>query len=219
MNAVTVLETQTRALLERLAREQAARTQRLRDEAAAQARDIVRHARTEARERIHEAVLQTRREHATAMQRRRAALDTQRRREHQAALRRWLDDAWQRLPSALETRWLDRTQRGAWCRAACRQAVQSLVHGDRLVVRIDPRWQEELRPVVERSLPVTGNGTLDVVPVAGLGAGLTITGGRAQVDATLTGLLAARERITAALLAEIETAIEPVHDAGRSTPA
>ena len=60
---------------------------------------------------------------------------------------------------------------------------------------------------------------IDVVPVTGLGPGLTITGGRAQVDATLAGLLAARERITAALLAQIETAIEPGRDAGRSSPA
>lgn len=216
MNAVTVLETQTRALLERLARERAARTRRLHDEATAQARDIARHARTEARERIHEAVLQTRREHASALQRRRAALDTQRRREHQAALRRWLDDAWQRLPGALETRWLDRAQREAWCSAACRQALRSLVHSEKLLIRVDPRWQDELRPVIERSLPATASGTFDVVPVAGLGPGLTITGGRAQVDATLAGLLAARERITAALLAEIETAIEPGRDAGRS---
>lgn len=217
MNAVTVLETQTRALLERLAREQAARTRRLRDEAAAQARDIVRHARTEARERIHEAVLQTRREHATAMQRRRAALETQRRREHQAAVRRWLDEAWQRLPAALEQRWLDRSRREAWCSAACRQALQSVVHSERLILRIDPRWGDELRPVVERSLPAIANGTLEIVPVAGLGAGLTITGGRAQVDATLAGLLAARERVTAALLAQIETALEPEGSPGRST--
>jgi hypothetical protein len=106
--------------------------------------------------------------------------------------------------------------RDAWCRAACRQAQQSLVHDSHVVVRVDPRWQDELRPLIEHTLPAGEGHTLEIVPVAGLGAGLTITGGRAQVDATIPGLLAAREPITAALLAEIEAALAPGASAARS---
>jgi vacuolar-type H+-ATPase subunit E/Vma4 len=204
MNTVTVLDLQMQALLDRLAREQATRTERARDDAAAQARDIVRHARAEARARLHEAVQETRREHAVALQRRRAALATRRRQQHQARLRRWLEDAWQRLPAALESRWNDRSQREAWCRAACQQALRSLVHTTQLVVRIDARWRDEVRPAIERDLPATVGGTLEIVPVDGLGPGLVVCGGHALVDATLPGLLAARESITAALLAQVE---------------
>lgn len=204
MNTVTVLDLQMQALLDRLDREQTARTRRARDEATTQARDIVRHARAEARARLHEAVQETRREHAVALQRRRAALATRRRQQHQARLRRWLDDAWQRLPAALEARWNDRAQREAWCRAACQQALRSLVHTSPLVVRIDARWRDDVRPVIEQYLQATVGCTLEIVPVDGLGAGIIVRGSHALVDATLPGLLAARESITAALLAEVE---------------
>jgi vacuolar-type H+-ATPase subunit E/Vma4 len=206
MNAETVLEAQTVALLRRLSREQEMRTRKARDEAAEHSREIVRHARVEARARVHEAVLETRRDVELAVARRKAALDTRERRTRQAMLRKLLDDAWQRLPAALEARWSTREARQAWCRSACAQAVDSLLDPVRRTVELDPRWLDELHGIVEAALAGTA-GAVDVVPVAGLGAGLRIRGGRACVDATVAGLLAARERIAAQVHAEIDHAL------------
>ncbi|HET7202261.1 MAG TPA: hypothetical protein VFI92_02725 [Steroidobacteraceae bacterium] len=204
MNAETVLDAQTLALLRRLGREQEMRTRRASDEAAEQARDIVRRARTEARTRVHQAVLETRRETELAIARRKAAIDTRERRARQAMLRRLLDDAWRRLPAALQARWADADARTAWCRAACAQARASLLHVDRIVVELDPRWRDELCTVVERCFADREGGTLEVLAVAELGPGLRVRGGKACVDATIEGLVAARERIAAELLAEID---------------
>ncbi|HET9694878.1 MAG TPA: hypothetical protein VFP48_10870, partial [Steroidobacteraceae bacterium] len=204
MNAETILDAQTLALLRRLSREQEMRTRRASDEAAEQARDIVRRARSEARTRVHQAVLETRREMELAIARRKAAIDTRERRERQAMLRRLLDDAWRRLPAALHTRWADVAARAAWCRSACVQARGCLLRTERLVVELDSRWCDELRPVVEACFADLEGSTVEVVPVATLGPGLRVRGGKACVDATVEGLVAARERIAAQLLAEID---------------
>ena len=140
MSSETVLEAQTVALLRRLAREQEMRTRRARDDADDQAREIVRRARGEARVRVHQAVLDTRREFELAVARRKAAIDTRERRTRQAMLRRLLDDAWHRLPSALEQRWAGAEARAAWCRAACAQAAHNLLHLGEVVIELDPRW-------------------------------------------------------------------------------
>lgn len=205
MTTATLLEAQTVALLRRLAREQESRTRRAQDEAAEQARDIVRRARSEARTRVHQAVVDTRREIELALARRRAAIETRERRARQGMLRRLLEDAWKRLPAALEHRWSNRDARTTWCRAACNQAARSLLHAERMCVEIDTRWRDELQPVVATSL---GDG-VEVTPVDDLGAGLRIRAGRGCVDATVAGLIAARERIAADLLAECEQRLAP----------
>jgi vacuolar-type H+-ATPase subunit E/Vma4 len=204
MSSQTVLEAQTAALLRRLALEQDLQTRRVRDEAADQARDIERRARGEARARVHQAVLETRRDHALAEARHLAAIDTRQRRVRQATLRRLLDEAWQQLPAALEQRWNGDVERAAWCRAACVQAAGRLLHAERTVVELDPRWQETLRNIVTATLETHGRSTPEFVPVSGLGAGIRVRSGHACLDATVAGLLAARERIAAGLLAEFE---------------
>ena len=203
MSSETVLEAQTVALLRRLAREQEMRTRRARDEADDQAREIVRRARGEARVRVHQAVLDTRRELELAVARRKAAIDTRERRTRQAMLRRLLDDAWQRLPSALAQRWAGPEARAAWCRAACAQAARNLLHLGEVVIELDPRWAGELDAAVRACFGET-TATIEIAPVADLGAGLRIRAGKACLDATVGGLVAARERIAAELLAEVD---------------
>lgn len=198
----SVLDAQTTALLRRLAREQEMRTRRTRDDAATQAADIVRRARSEARARVHQAVLETRRADETTLAQRRAALDTQARRSRQAMLRELLERAWAALPEALRARWQDDRGREQWCRAACSAAQRSLRHLDRLQVELDPQWQAGLGPLLRHSFG--SDATVTVTGVAGLGAGLRIRAGDACLDATVAGLLAARSRITAELLAEFE---------------
>ena len=202
MSAETVLEVQTRALLHRLEREQGLRTRRAQEDAAEQARDIARRARSEARARVHQAVLDTRREIESAIARRTAAIETRRRSARQATLRRLLDDAWQRLPAALEARWEQPDARATWCRSACAQATRSLLRTERVVVELDPRWRDELAPVAQAAL--RAGGVIEVEAVDGLGVGLRLRGGRACIDATVRGLVAARERVAAELLAEAD---------------
>jgi hypothetical protein len=203
MNDVeSLLEAQTTALLRRLGREQESRTRHIRDEAAAQAADIVRRARAEARARVHQAVIDTRREDEMALARKRAALDTQARRNRQATMRELLDRAWQSLPGALQSRWLDAAARERWCDAACVSARHSLRHLERLQVEVDPQWLAHVGPLLRGRLE--GPSTVEVTATAGLGAGLRIRAGDACIDATVAGLLAARERIASELLAEFE---------------
>ena len=203
MNDVeSLLEAQTTALLRRLGREQESRTRHIRDEAGTQAADIVRRARVEARTRVHQAVVDTRREDEMALARRRAALDTQARRSRQATLRELLDRAWQALPAALQSRWLDATARERWCDAACMSASRSLRHLDRMQVEVDPQWLAHVGTLGRSRLE--GPSKVDVTATDGLGAGLRIRAGDACIDATVAGLLAARERIASELLAEFE---------------
>jgi vacuolar-type H+-ATPase subunit E/Vma4 len=203
MNDVeSLLEAQTTALLRRLGREQESRTRHIRDDAETHAADIVGRARAEARTRVHQAVVDTRREDEMALARRRAALDTQARRSRQATLRELLDRAWQALPAALQSRWLDATARERWCDAACVSASRSLRHLDQLQVEVDPQWLAHVGPLVRSRLD--GRSKVDVTATDGLGAGLRIRAGDACIDATVAGLLAARERIASELLAEFE---------------
>ncbi|HEX9207440.1 MAG TPA: hypothetical protein VF851_04330 [Steroidobacteraceae bacterium] len=198
----SLLEAQTTALLRRLAREEETRTRRLRDEAEAQARDILRRARTEARTRVHQAVAESRREDETAIARRRAAIDTRARRSRQQTLRQLLDAAWEQLPVALAARWQVGAARDDWVRAACRQALRSLLHLDQVQVEADPAVLHAIEPVARAGLP--GVARIEFVGVAGLGAGLRIRSADACLDATVPGLLAARDRVAAELLAEFE---------------
>ena len=201
MNAASsMLEAQTLALLRRLAREQDARCHRIEDDAAAQAVEIVRKARAEARARVHQAVAEARREQERALLQRRAALDTGARQTRQGALGAWLEQAWVALPGALHSRWDDSASRAQWCRAALSAATRSLLHHDVLQVEVDPRWLDDVAPLVRDHC--RDGSTATMIPVAGLGAGLRIRAGHACVDATIPGLLAPRARIASDLLAE-----------------
>jgi hypothetical protein len=198
----SLLEAQTTALLRRLAREQETRTRRLHDEAEAQSRDILRRARSEARQRVRQAVAESRREDENAIARRRAAIDTRARRARQQTLRQLLDAAWERLPVALAQRWDDAAAREEWVRAACEQALRSLLHLERIRVDVAPAAAPSIEPAARAALQ--GVATVEFAAVDGLGPGLRIRSADACLDATIPGLLAARDRVAAELLAEFE---------------
>jgi hypothetical protein len=211
MNLPTsLLEAQTTALLRRLAREQESRVRRVRDETAAQSEEIVRRARTEARARVRQAIAETRRGDAAAIARRRAALDTQSRRARQGTLRELLERAWVSLPAALQSRWAQEDARLRWCDAACTAARRSLLQFEHVQVELDLSDAPTLGPVIAARL--APGAQLTFKAVKGLGPGLRLRAGNACVDATMQGLLAARERITAELLAEFESRV------GRQAP-
>ncbi len=204
MNDVTLLDVQTTALLQRLAREQEERVNQLRAEARRQAADVVGRARAEARSRVHLAVVEARQALASAQARHEAARQTQRRQRRQALLKQLLDASWQRLAPALAQHWNDTTTRAVWCRAACAEALRALLSQQGFVVELDATCCDEVAPTVRACLAGRGDLQHEMKAVEALGPGLRLRAGRACIDATVAGLLASRERVAAALLAELD---------------
>jgi hypothetical protein len=209
MNDVTsLLEAQATALLRRLSREQEMRTRRAGEDAELQVRDLLRRTRSEARARVHQAVLDRRRSDEHAVARRRAAIDTQQRRARQATLRDLLEAAWRELPAALRARWDDPQARALWSEAACAQAARQLLQLDEVTAEVDATADPGLASQLEQELRGLGAQSVKVVTVDGLGAGLRLRAGRACIDATVPGLLAARDRVAAELLATFEQLLQ-----------
>ena len=205
---VSVLQTQTEALLRRVSREQESRELVIRKGAEEQSRAIVVRARQEARARLRQAIDEERRQIERAIGERRAALDTAARRAEQATLRALIERAWERLPHAVSARWQDPASREQWIVAACGCATRSLRPQASYVVEIDADCAAAVFERVQAVLAAAGVEPVAARPVEGLGAGLRIRGGGACVDATVAGLLASRERVEAELLAEFDRLLE-----------
>lgn len=200
----SIVQAQVDALLRRVAREQEARSRRAHDAAGEQARAIVARAWQEARSRLRQAVEEERREIERAIADRRAALETAARQREQAMLRELMDEAWRSLPGVLVERWSQPLARREWSRAACRVAEQSLHAGNGLVVEMDRDAPEDVVAESCEALAEMIPSRPQFTRIDGLGPGLRIRSGLACVDATTQGLLAARDRIEAELLTELE---------------
>jgi hypothetical protein len=199
-----IVDLQTDALLRRVAREQETRCRRARESAEEQARTIVQRARTEARARLRQAAREERRSIEQTLADRRAARDTEARRRSQVAARAIIDEAWSRLPAALAETWREREARERWCRAACAAATAALPAGLACAVEVDDDSPADVERTVLSALGERTGALVEFKRLGGLGAGLRIRAGRACLDATVAGLLVARERIESELLAEIE---------------
>ena len=214
-DTVGVLQTQTEGLLRRVAREQESRILAVRSAAEEQARAIVSRARQEARARLRQAVVEERRQIERAVGERRAALDTAQRRAEQAAFRTLIEQAWQRLPTAVAALWRDRERRGRWIEAACTCAARSLRPQVSYMVEFDESLASDAGAQAREQLVAAGLEPVECRDAPTLGAGLRIRAGGAIVDATVAGLLASRERVEAELLAEFDQLL----DASRREPA
>jgi vacuolar-type H+-ATPase subunit H len=199
-----IVQAQMEALLRRVAREQEMLSRRARDAAEEQARNIVERARDEARLRLRQATEEAHQSHERALADRRAALDTSARQREQALLSELMDRAWRVLPAELAAVWADDAARREWCTAACAIAGRIVMGEGKFAVELDPATAEDEARSLARDLGGEGN-EAEVRRVDGLGPGLRIRRGLACVDATITGLLASRERVEAELLAEIDT--------------
>jgi hypothetical protein len=200
----TIVEAQTDALLRRVAREQETRCRHARESAAEQASAIVRRAWEEARVRLRQAVADERRSIEQTLADRRAAHETTARRRSQSSLRAVIDEAWQSLPAALVSAWLDTDARERWCRAACSAAMKALDPARGCTLEIDADSAAGIEAVALAALGTWAGSRVGVERVAGLGPGLRIRCGRACLDASVPGLLASRERIESELLAEMD---------------
>ena len=199
-----IVQTQMEALLRRVAREQEMLSRRARDAAEEQARNIVERARDEARLRLRQAKEEAHQSHERALADRRAALDTSARQREQALLSELMDRAWRVLPAELAAVWADDAARRAWCTAACAIAARIVMGEGKFAVELDPAMAEDEAGRLAHDLADDGQAA-EVRRVDGIGPGLRIRRGLACVDATITGLLASRERVEAELLAELDT--------------
>jgi vacuolar-type H+-ATPase subunit E/Vma4 len=210
-----IVQVQMESLLRRVAREQEMLTRRARDTAEDQARGIVARAREEARARTREAVDDARQSVERALSDRRAALDTAARQREQTLLRGLMDSAWQSLPTALTGAWSDPATRRGWCESACLLAARTLIDAGPFQVELDEDAPEDAAHFALAEVPLVDGRGADMQRIAGLGPGLRLRRGLACIDATISGLLASRERVEAELLAEFEALLE--RQAGEST--
>lgn len=197
-----LLDLQVYSLLARMheARDEGCR--RLREAAGEQAREVVAGARTRARRRVKEAVIEKRRQVEEHCRRARVELETQRRAERFAELRRRLDEGLSALPLVLAARWSDAAARRAWCRHVLEGAAVALRPGHwrlTLAPGLDPAEREALAQVAAAASGEAAE--LDEDPA--LEAGLVVAHDGARYDGTTGGLLADRHRVQAALLAEL----------------
>lgn len=172
------------------------------DVADAQARDIIKAAHREARKKVHEVIVDERRSRNDAINKQRAKIDTARRQARQEHENNFLNIVWKLLETELDKRWNAPSARHDWVVATVERALNHL-HPGPWSIEHPPGWSvRELDPFLDEIRIFSG-----AVPVfaanAALRAGLLIQANDAKVDASLTGLLANRNEISALLLAEL----------------
>jgi hypothetical protein len=187
------------ALVALLESDGAARRKAVLEPAAAQARELLRHARTSSRMRVATAIAEERAAYAARVEGAQARLDTARRMAEQRRMRALAADGWERLAPAMVARWKDEAGRRAWVGAAIEQA-SALLRAPRWSIRTTADWSEEERgrtamELAARGIEVSFEGD------ASIAAGLVITGGNVEIDASLAGLLADRLAVQGRLLA------------------
>jgi hypothetical protein len=195
----SLFDLQASALLETLRADRERRCRAELDAAAERARSIERAARAEARAKFAAARELERQRYEQALQRARAAVDTRLRERAHASGRALVASAWQQLPAALVRQWQDAGGRAHWIRRAVQEARRRLRGTD---------WQVEHAPGLtdaeRRQCVADGAPAARFAEDPALDAGLRIRAEGAVLDATVAGLLADRERVTAGLLAVLE---------------
>jgi hypothetical protein len=168
------------------------------DAAQAQLRD----ARKSARGRVGEAMKLERRRLRDRLAALDAALATETRLHEQRRLRALLDEAWRRLPIALEARWRDAGGRREWTRQILESARSELECRD-WAIRYAPGWPDDERDAAIAELAAAGFPVGVAGPDAAMRAGLQVRCGGNVIDGTLAGLLADRNAIGARTLDEL----------------
>jgi vacuolar-type H+-ATPase subunit E/Vma4 len=203
----STLDSQSEALLQRVTEDRERRCAVLRAAAESQAAKIVSSAHAEARSTVHNAVLQERARMDLGMRQARARADIEARRRERQKSRELLEQMWTVIAEVLERRWREPASRRAWIDAAMDQAATLLAGRAWRIEGGSDLTQEERGELTDRAHG-RGAGTVDwslepVVPV-----GLKIRSDSVCVDATVPGLLARRDAIEAAFLAEYLPATE-----------
>lgn len=197
----SILDLQTNSLVERVLRHRDRRCAELRDVVAGQVRELIGSARAEARARVHDAIVRERAllEREATQRQARAALEARRRAQQQT--RALLERMWARIEGALTARWQADADRSAWIAAALSEAGL-LLSGRDWTIEHGGGWSERDRESAAALAREGGARVLDWMLEDGIVAGLRVRAGPVVVDATPRGLLARREAIESAFLAE-----------------
>jgi hypothetical protein len=195
-------DTQAEALLQQVTDDRERRCAALRAAAESQAKQIVSSARTEARNTVHHAVIQERARMDLGMRQARARADIEARRRERQKSRELLEQMWTTIEGVLERRWQEPAARRAWIDAAMGQATALLAGRAWLIESGGPELTEQERSELTARAHARGAKTLELSLQPAMPPGLKIRADHVCIDATVAGLLAQRDSIEAAFLAE-----------------
>jgi hypothetical protein len=195
------------ALLDAVARDRDSRCRTLREEAETEARALLAATLAEARQTVAAAVASERLRDAEAYRRMQARIDTHHRLQQQRTQKRQLERAWALLRTALLERWEDPAARRLWIEAALKRAGLVL-QPDHWTIAHPAAWATGERSQIHAWLHDRAGVSATFEADETLRAGLCVRRDQACFDASLDGLLAARHRIEAQLLAEL-SAVPP----------
>jgi len=197
-----VLDMQVYSLLARMHETRNEGCSKLRESARAQGREIVAEARRRARLRVKEAVLEKRRQVEEHCRRARVEMETRSRADRFAGLARRLEEGLAALPAALSQQWSDPAARRDWCRAVLEGAAATLRPGH-WSLALAPGLAAAERDALAQAASEAAGEAVDLQEDPGLEAGLAVVHDGARYDGTIAGLMADRNRVQAALLAEL----------------
>lgn len=199
----SVLDAQTQRLLQLVDdyREQHCHT--LLDRAEQQARALLKQARQDALRRVREAVAAERARGRERVETAEARLQTRHRQREQQQTLLALEQAWPRLETALQVQWDEARTRRTWVDNAIRQALRTLPK-DRWALTHPAGWDSRELDALAAAIREHCGAPPELSADESLHAGLRLCCAGACVDATVAGLLADRERITARLLAKLQ---------------
>lgn len=197
-----VLDLQVYALLARMHEARDSGCRALREAAAGQAQQVVAEARHRARQRVKDAVLEKRRRVQEHCRRVHVEIETRRRERLFAELGRRLTEGLGALPAVLGARWARPDGRGAWCRSVLDGAARVLKPGQWTLLVAPGLDEAEAAALVATAAALSGQ-EVGLEERADFAAGLAVVREGARYDGTLAGLLADRNAVQSALLAEI----------------
>ena len=189
------------ALLQQVTDERDRRCLELSTAAEKQATEIVRAARTAARANVRRAVKEERARMDLGIRQATARADLEFRRRERQKSRELLGQMWGDIVGILESRWREPARRRAWIDAVMSQAGE-ILSGRAWAIEVGSGWLDRERGELTDRAHREGAGTVEYSVHADMPAGLKIRAGTVCVDATVAGLLAERDTIEAAFLAE-----------------
>ena len=197
----SAVDAQAQALLQQVMDDRDRRCASLRAAAESQAKQILRAARAQARSNVHRAVSQERSRMDLALRQAAARADIEARRRQQEKSRELLGQMWAAIAPLVESRWSKPELRRSWIEAVMREAG-ALIAGRAWLIEASSEWTDQERGELTDRARRCGAAAVEYSRQAVPAAGLRIRAGNVCVDATVAGLLARRDAIEAAFLAE-----------------
>ena len=207
MEFQSIVDVQVRAMLEGIEEDLNRRREALLEDARQQARSLLRNARRQARARMSQAVAEERDERDRSLQRAGAALASRIRRKRQALDKEQLVLGHESLRQALIERWNDADARSEWASTLLAEATALLSKSGWQIefpAALDP---EEARRILESP---GSDESVELTPAADIKAGFRLRRDDAQLDMSVTGLLAQVDEMAGELLAEIHQQQETI---------